>query len=126
MYLLLSSMRSNNTILRPLYCYLIILFSISFSCNNKDIKPNNNVTGKVIGEQLCVLGSENNFYLIQILDSQVEIGQSIIYYDGEKYDNVVEVNNLPNEYKSEGLILCFEYEIPEDKIIHVAVVPIAF
>ena len=114
---ILTIVSCDNIILRSLNCYLISILLIGSNCNNEDIKPNDSVTGKVIGEQLCDLGNDNNFYLIQILDSQVEIGQSIKYYDGKIYDNVAEVNNLPGAYKSGGLILCFEYEIPKNRII---------
>ncbi|CAN5324136.1 hypothetical protein BH23BAC1_BH23BAC1_32250 [soil metagenome] len=93
-----------------------LIFLLFLSCK-KELSYVVCINAKVIGPQMCTLTGPHSFYLVEILNSE-KIGDEIIYYDGIKYNNVVEVHNLPEINKVEGNIIYFNYKLPDTKIIY--------
>ena len=96
------------------YVKLIASLPLLVSCEASTLDSSNCSNGKVIGPQECTVGGSENLYLVQLLDSD-SVGDTITYYDGQIYQNVVEAINLPDQYKEEQTLIEFQYELQNPK-----------
>lgn len=72
-----------------------------------------NVTGTVIGNEICRSDSEFDYWLITLWPQHV-YGDSV-EYNGTKYRNVVKAQGIKKEFKIINKLLNFDCEISETK-----------
>jgi hypothetical protein len=89
------------------YCFLMLLSTISISSCEKEMAGEMCIKGKVIG-QGCLTGA----YAIKLEGRNSDYGIA----ENLSYDNVVETLNLPDEYKLNGTVIYFTFTKPAEEI----------
>lgn len=102
------------------YTLLFLFFFSGNSCNRQGayISHEKTLLGYVIGREVCHLGSEKDFWLIDFTyqNNQPLVGDTITI-NGELYRNVLKMKGLRPGAQQRGFPIAIDYEIISDSLV---------
>ena len=92
---------------------IITAFLAGSSCNKLPYKPDyNNITGYVIGKEICNTDQTKDYWLIDFTygSNNPKVGDTLVL-NGSTYTNVLKTKGLDPQLKTIGLKVSIDYKI---------------